>query len=136
VAVPVFVYCPAVAVPVAVHVVEAPTARVAMMLLPPGVPVQLIALAATMLSVTATLVSATLPVLVTAYVHVTVEPTATVGPGAELLSVPFVFLTIERPGQLTLTDALLEPLYGLDRLAVFSTALQTVALVVLLTRTV
>ena len=50
-------------------------------------------------SLTVTLLNGVPPVLVTTYIQVTVDPTTTVGPGALSLSVSFVVLTIESPGQ-------------------------------------
>src|SRR5207249_1180250 len=97
-AVPVLVYCPTAAMPLAEQVVEAFGARLAITLLP--LP-QLIAVASSLLSVTAILLNVTFPLLVTWYVHVTVEPTITAGPGALLLSVPLVFFTIESFGAVT-----------------------------------
>ncbi len=40
----------------------------------------------------------TFPVFFTSYVHVTVDPTATTGPGALSASCPFVFFSRESPG--------------------------------------
>src|SRR5512140_2629597 len=85
------VYCPAIATPEAAHDIDAPGASV----------VAGQETATPWSSVTVTLVSVTFPVLVTRYVHVTVEPAGTYSPGAVSLSVPFVSFTIEILGDPT-----------------------------------
>ena len=96
--VPTFVYCPSIAVPVAVQVmVPDPTASV--------VPGQLTA--PSLSSVTAMFDSGTLPMFLTVYVHVTTLPVATTTPGAVLLSLPFVFFTRETPATAIISPKLL-----------------------------
>src|SRR5438876_350734 len=97
VTVPPFVYWQASAVPLLVQVMVAPGARV--------VPGQLTAPALS--SFTVWFDSVTFPVLVTTYVHVTVDPTATSGPVPVSLSVPFVFFTSVMRGVPTASPKLL-----------------------------
>src|SRR4051812_19446619 len=80
--VPVFSYCPSSAVPVLVQLALASAANEPITQMFP-----------ILSSVTVTFVSVTLPVLTTLYVHVTVDPTSTFGPGALSLFVPFVSFT-------------------------------------------
>ena len=68
------------ATPVVVHVIDSPAAKDAF-----GHGTEPLGLSATV-----TPLSGTLPVLVTTYVHVTVLPTGTVGPGALSASCPLV----------------------------------------------
>ncbi len=81
-------YWPATAVPLAVHVIDSPMARLVC-----GQET-----ATPWSSATATLERSVLPVLVTTYVHVTVEPTATVGPGAASASWPLVAFSMSIAG--------------------------------------
>src|SRR5687767_13849205 len=73
-------YWPNVAVPFAVQVIVSPTARVVFGQLT----------ATPLSSVTLTLLSGTLPVLVTAYVQLTASPTSRIGPVGEFASWPLV----------------------------------------------
>ena len=99
-------YEPAVATPVAVHVILAPTARTV------AGHVTVTPLSST----TPTAESSTFPVLVTKYVQFTVDPTNTDGP-----SEPFVSLDIVKPK--VISDA--EILLTLFRSTVFSPELIT-----------
>ncbi len=75
------------AVPVFVSVALAPTARLG-----------IVPIAPTLSSVTTMFESATFPVFVTSYVHVTVDPTTTTGPVGVSASTPFVFFSSASPG--------------------------------------
>ena len=91
---PVFAYCPEIAVPVAVQVTEPPGAIATRFAVPWP---QSIAASSPILSSTTVVASRVLPVFVTTYVQVTVEPMATRGPGAVSASTPLVYFFIVRP---------------------------------------
>ena len=98
------------AVPEAVQVVDAPTARLAMKLVPSP---QSMVLSTNTLSLTLMLVNGTSPSLVTTYSHVTAEPIRISGPGASSASTPLVDFSMSIDGLIIATVALSEPLTGL-----------------------